>query len=323
MLFALDLGTSTTRIAQSGKGLVLSEPSLMADCGNLPVAIAVGQQVMPMLGKMPASVQLFHPLRNGHLAAPGATAVLLRNLFKRLGMKSWSRPRMRLVVPSQVTAVERAQLVQAIKEAGLTQVQLVAGPVACACASGVEVSQSKSAAIVDMSSSITEMSIVSKEIVFRRSLRLGGADFDEALRDALNQKAGVEVSLAVAEAAKREVGCEADFDDPEDFSVVGRERSSGLPRKCGVARKLAYECFEAPLLRLEELIRAVLDQLPPLVSKDIQAGGLVLTGGGALLHGLPEHLARTLDIQVRRVPDPLHCAVLGALEVPPELCEEA
>jgi rod shape-determining protein MreB len=276
-----------------------------------------------MLGKMPATVQLFQPLRHGHLAAPDATAVLLRNLFKRLGLKSWSRPRLRLVVPSQVTAVERNRLVQSVKDAGVAHVSLVPGPVACAYASGVEVSRSKSAAILDMSSSITEMSIVSKEIVFRRSMPLGGSDFDVALRDALNQRAGVEVSMQMAEQAKKQVGCSGDFDDPDGFQVIGRERACGLPRRCTVARALAYECFAPPLLRLEELIRGVLDQLPPLVSKDIQAGGLVLTGGGSLLMGLAEHLERVLDVQVRRVSDPLHCAVLGALDVPQELCEEA
>jgi rod shape-determining protein MreB len=142
------------------------------------------------------------------------------------------------------------------------------------------------------------------------------------IRDALNLEAGVEVSLARAREVKHVVGCVALPSDPDDLEVTGRDRTCGLPRKVNVPRALIYECLEAPLQRLEELLRGVLDQLSPLVCKDIQTDGLALAGGGAMLNGLPEHLERKLGMRFIRVPDPIHCAVLGALEVSEDQCEQ-
>jgi rod shape-determining protein MreB len=318
VLFALDIGTANIRVAQFGKGVVLLQPSLVADCHSLPLAVAFGHDVQPMLGRAPSSLHIYHPFQNGHLAAPGATTLLLHSLLKSLGLRLWPRPTLRLVVPGQATAVERTQLVQAVREAGFRKVSLVAAPIACAHASGIEVSRLKSVALVDIGASITEMAVVSEQIVHRRSLRLGGTDFDEALRDALSDQAGMEVSLQTARQLKETIGSAAGG----VAQVTGKERASGLPRTRSVDVSLLTDCFEPALQRLEELLRGVLDQLSPLICKDIQSDGLALAGGGALLAGLPEHLEKRLGVRVRLVPEPLSCAVLGALCVAADLCEE-
>ena len=323
-LFSLDIGTQHTRIAQAGKGIVLCEPTLIADCGNLPIGLAVGADVTRMQGKLLAGMRLSQPFLDGHLASPGATTLLVRALLQRLRLRAWSRPSFRLVVPGQATALERAQLVHAVRAAGVERISLAVSSIASAHACGVEVSRTSSAAVIDIGASLTEMAIVSEQIVFRRGLRLGGSDFDEVMRDALNIQAGVEVSLTVARDVKERVGCSSADGDTSDVTVTGRSRAcGGLPRHSPVARSLIYGCLEPPLQRLEELLRGVLDQLSPLVCKDIQRDGLFLAGGGALLGGLPEYLEHRLGVRFHRVPDPIHCAALGALALPPELCEEA
>ena len=319
MLLSLDIGTSHTRLARANQGVVLSEPTMVADCPSLPIGIAVGRDVPLMQGKITAGMQLFQPFVHGHLAAPRATTMMLRALLKRLGRGARS---IRLVVPTQTTAVEKAQLLRSVREAGATRVWVVSSSIACAHACGVAVSRTRSAAVLDIGASLTEIAVVSEQIVFRRGLRLGGSDFDEAVRDALNILAGVEVSLKVAREVKEAVGCAASPGDGPEITVTGRSRASGMPHHCTVPRATVLSCFEAPLQRLEELLRGAFDQLSPLVCKDIQEEGLLMTGGGALLAGLPEHLEKKLGIRVRRVSDPLCCAVLGALAVPSQLCEE-
>ena len=324
MLVAIDMGSSTTRIAVGGKGLVLAEPTLLADCCNLPQALAVGQAARPMQGKVPEHMAIYSPVQAGHLASPGAAQMLLRNLLQRVGASSWRRPAVRLVIPSQATPVERQQLRNALQSQGLVSLHSVSLPVACAYGAFSSPTEGErlGVALLDIGSHVTEMSIVASDIVMRQHISWGSSDLDRELRECLNQEFELEVSAAVSERLKCSLGC---F-DPETQAghekLVGRERSTGLPVERELPTTPLAKALDNPLQKLVELTRRMLDQLPPLLAKDVLEKGIMLTGGGSLLRGLPAWLSQRLELPVTRAEDPQNCSVLGALKCPQHLCRD-
>lgn len=343
MIIAIDMGTCMTRLAVGGKGLVCAEPTVVADCPAMPVAVAVGQGAVPMIGKLPAHMTLHRPIQSGHLAAPGAAQVLLGNLLRRAGLKGWSRPEVRWVMPSQATPVERSQFALALKSLGLGRISGVS--MAVACAYGALESPTAEGrlgtAILDIGSHVSEFSLVATDIVIREHISWGSSDLDRELREYLNQEFELEVSESVSERLKQGVGVllsPSKSDDPESveftsplvlpesvrnkISFVGRDRSTGLPVERELDSSPLSHSLEGPLTTLVELCRRVLDHLPPLLAKDVLEKGLILTGGGSCLEGLPQWLSAKLQLPVERAQQAQHCGVLGALKAPRHLCKD-
>ncbi len=328
MIVAIDMGTCMTRIAVSGRGLVCFEPTMVADCPGMPVAVAVGQNAALMQGKLPGHMMLHHPIHSGHLAAPLAAQVLLSNLLKRAGLKSWSRPELRWVAPSQATPVERSHLMMALKTLGLGRLQSVSMPVACAYGALESPTQDGrlGAAILDIGSHVSEFSIVASDIVMREHIAWGSSDLDRELREYLNQEFELEISESVSERLKQNVGCQAP-DQSGDFLAktplfVARDRSTGLPVERQLDVGPLTQSLESPLQNLVELCRRVLDELPPLLARDVLEKGLMLTGGGSHLTGLPQWLSGKLQLPVHLASEAQNCGVLGALKVPAHLCKD-
>lgn len=320
MLIALDVGSYQTRMAVAGKGEVLCEPTLVANCWSLPQAVAVGQVAVPMLPRAPERIQVFQPVSQAHLASPGAVQEQLRQMMKRVGVRAWSRPVARLVLPSVASPLERKQWVELLKDIGFLRASIVQMPVAVAWGSTAE---EPAVAVVDIGATTSEMALVAADVVLRRSIRWGGDDLEVALQRCLYQEHGLEVSQATARHLKHQLSCWCEDWREDNLEVRGRELSSGLPVYRDIPHASLGNALLEPLQRLIELIRSVLDQLPPLLAEAVLQQGLMLTGGGAYLQNLELYLKSQVDLPVQRSPRPIECAVLGALRVRPELALEA
>lgn len=319
MLIALDVGSYQTRVAVAGKSEVLCEPSLVANCWSLPQAVAVGQVAVPIMQRAPERIQVFQPVSQAHLAAPGAVQEQLRQMLRRQGMRGWSRPSARLVLPSVASPLERKQWAELLKDLGFLSIRIVQMPVAVAWGS---TSGEPAVAVVDIGATTSEMALVAADVVLRRSIRWGGDDLEIALQRCLYQEHGLEVSQATARLLKHQISCWADHWPDQSLEVRGRELSSGLPIYRDVpAASLGHALLE-PLQRLIELIRSVLDQMPPLLAESVLQQGLMLTGGAAYLQGLEAYLKEQVDLPVQRSPRPIECGVLGALRIRSELALE-
>lgn len=320
MLIALDVGSYQTRMAVAGKGEVLCEPTLVANCWSLPQAVAVGQVAVPMLARAPERIQVFQPVSQAHLASPGAVQEQLRQMMKRVGVRAWSRPVVRLVLPSVASPLERKQWVELLKDVGFLRASIVQMPVAVAWGS---TTADPAVAVVDIGATTTEMALVAADVVLRRSIRWGGDDLEIALQRCLYREHGLEVSTATARHLKHQISCCSEDWREDCLEVRGRELSSGLPVYRDIPHASLGNAVLEPLQRLIELIRSVLDQLPPLLAEAVLEQGLMLTGGGAYLQSLELYLKSQVDLPVQRSPRPIECAVLGALRVRPELALEA
>lgn len=319
MLFALDVGSYQTRVAVAGKADILCEPTVVADCRSLPQAIAVGQVAVPVMQRAPDRVKVFQPVTQAHLASPGAVQEQLRQMLRRQGLRLWSRPVARLVLPSVASPLERKQWAELLKEVGFLRVSVVQMPVAVAWGSSVG---EPAVAVVDIGATTSEMALVAADVVLRRCIRWGGDDLEQALQRCLYQEHGLEVSLNTARRLKHQVSCwEPDWRE-ETLEVRGRQLSSGLPIYRDVPQSSLGRALLEPMQRLVELIRGVLDAMPPLMAEAVLQQGLTLSGGGAYLQGLEPYLKAQVDLPVQRAGRPIECAVMGALRVRPELALE-
>jgi len=316
MLIALDVGSYQTRLAVAGREEVLCEPTLVANCWSLPLGIAVGQSAVPVPTRAPERVQVFQPIAQAHLASPGAVKEQLRQMLKRT-LKFWSRPAVRLVLPSVASPLERKQWSEIMKEIGILRCSIVQMPVALAWANCK--GEQPAVAVVDIGATTSEMALVAADIVLRRNIRWGGDELEAALQRCLYQEHGLEVSRATSRLLKHQLSCcEEDWRD-NTIEVRGRDLASGLPvYRDLLQRDLAVSLLE-PLERLLELIRGVLDQMPPLMAESVLQQGLTLTGGGANLEGLDRFLQSHFKLPVECSNRPVESSVLGALKVPAEL----
>ena len=248
-----------------------------------------------------------------------------------------------ILLASQATPVERSQFALALKSLGLGRISGVS--MAVACAYGALESPTAEGrlgtAILDIGSHVSEFSLVATDIVIREHISWGSSDLDRELREYLNQEFELEVSESVSERLKQGVGVllsPSKSDDPESveftsplvlpesvrnkISFVGRDRSTGLPVERELDSSPLSHSLEGPLTTLVELCRRVLDHLPPLLAKDVLEKGLILTGGGSCLEGLPQWLSAKLQLPVERAQQAQHCGVLGALKAPRHLCKD-
>jgi rod shape-determining protein MreB len=318
MLVALDVGSYQTRVAVAGKGEVLCEPTLVANCWSLPQSVAVGQVAVPILERAPERVQVFQPVSQAHLASPGAVREQLRQMLKKQ-LRIWARPVARLVLPSVASPLERKQWAELLKDLGFLRTHIVQMPVAIAWGS---TTAEPAVAVVDIGATTTEMALVAADVVLRRSIRWGGNDLEAALQRCLYQEHGLEVSRATARSVKHQLSCWQEHWREDTVEVRGRQLSSGLPIYQDVSQASLGQALMEPLQRLVELVRSVLDQMPPLLAEAVLQQGLTLSGGGSYLQGLDVYLKEQVDLPVQRSPRPIECAVTGALRVPTELAME-
>src|SRR2546423_193192 len=330
---AIDLGTSTTTVFISGRGVILEEPSLVALTTEDGRPVAVGSEARRMLGRTPASIEVVRPVRHGVIADADVCARMLRYMVLQVHPRRWSRPKMLMAVPSGLTPAEQRAVQEAAEEAGGRRpVQLVEAHIAAALGVGLPIHDARGSMVVVLGGGRTEVAVMSLGgVVARKSLRLGGTDFDEAIVDWVKKEHGLALGEPTAEELKIVVGsagpappdaARVGHDEaPGDFDaeIRGRDLVTGLPRTIMTSTAEVREALEGPLVAVVDAIKEVVDATPPELAADMMEHGVALTGGGALLRGLDQRLADETGLPMMINGNPLPAPAPGAAHCPAPL----
>ena len=328
---AIDLGTANTLVYLKGKGIVVSEPSVVAvqkDSVGQRKVLAVGTDAKNMLGRTPGSIVAIRPMKDGVIADFDITEEMLRYFIRKIhNRKALVRPRIVICVPSGITQVEKRAVKESAESAGAREVYLIEEPMAAAIGAGLPITEASGNMIVDIGGGTTEVAVISLAgIVYAKSVRVGGDKMDEALAQHLKRKYNLLIGERTAEEIKIQIGS-AHPDTPsspkegrkDKMEVKGRDLVSGIPKTLEIDAQEIREALSEPINAIVEAVRIALERTPPELAADIVDKGIVLAGGGALLRNLDQLLREETGLPVVIAEDPLSCVVLGSGKVLDEL----
>lgn len=311
---AIDMGSANTIVAVRGRGVVIDEPSVVAINKITGEVIAIGMEAHKMRGREARDVAVIAPLVDGVVADFERTRALLEHFVReaRSGISHFSR-RAIMSVLSEVTQVEQRALLTAAEEARISRVYMIEEGQAAAIGAGVPLNDEHASAVVDIGGGTTNVAaIVSGSIIASRAARIGSCDIDAAIMDRLRRHRGLTIGVLSAERLKLELSSAIEPKDPaRKVNVRGRDVQTGSPGAVDISAAEVYSVTVPIIRRISEEVRLMLTELAPEVAGDIYDRGLILTGGGALLDGLPQYLQRQLGLAVRVADDPRFAIVRG------------
>ena len=318
---AIDLGTANTLIYVRGKGIVLSEPSVVAIKKGTNQVLKVGREAKEMLGRTPASIVAIRPMRDGVIADFDVTEQMIRAFIVKIhNRKALVRPRIVVGVPSCITQVEKRAIRDSAEQAGAREVYLMEEPMAAAIGAGLPVQEPSGNMIVDIGGGTTEVAVISLSgIVYSQSIRIAGDEMDEGIIQYLKRKYNLLVGERTAEKIKIQIGSAYPFDEPRKMEIKGRDLVDGIPKTLTVTDSDIREALHDPIYAILDAVKTALERTPPELAADIAEKGVVMAGGGSLLHGLDTLIALETHLKVKVADDPLSCVVLGAGKVLDEL----
>ena len=310
---AVDLGTANTLVYVRGRGIVLSEPSVVAIDQATGEVHAVGVEAKRMLGRTPGSIQAIRPLKDGVIADFDVTEQMLRHFIQKVHQHRFAHPRVVVCVPSGVTGVEKRAVEEATLSAGARQAYLIEEPMAAAIGAGLPVAEPTGNMIVDVGGGTSEVAVISLGgIVVSQSLRVGGDEMDEAIVGHIKREYKLLVGQQTAEEIKLEVGSAYPLKEEVQAEVRGRDMLTGLPKTVVLSSEEIRHALEDPVAQIIDAIKSTLDKTPPELAADIMDRGIVLAGGGALLTGLDERLRHETEMPVHLAESPLTCVAVGS-----------
>ena len=311
---AIDLGTANTCVFAPGRGVVLNEPSVVAFNTTQNRIEAVGHQAREMIGRTPQHLVAVRPLRDGVIADFDAAERMLSDFIRRAHRRGvWMRPRVVVGVPAEITQVERRAVKDSTLRARAREVYLVDEPLAAAIGAGLPITEPVGNMIVDIGGGTTDIAVLSLAgIVYRRSVRVGGDEMDEAIIDHMKRAHGLLIGERTAEQIKIHIGSAAPIDPPLTVDVRGRHISEGLPKRVTVTDGEIRDALRGTVDVIVGAVKDALERIPPELSADIYDRGVVLTGGGALLRNLDQRLREDTELPVQLAEDPLSSVVMGA-----------
>lgn len=313
----VDLGTANTLICMKGAGIVVRSPSVVAINKESREIITQGNEAKQMLGKTPAGILAFRPMKDGVITDADVTAGMLRNYLIHIGaLSTFSRPLVIASVPYGVTEVEKRAVEDAVFEAGARRVSLIDEPLAAALGSGLQIGGPRGTMVVDIGGGTTEVAVISMGgVVASRSIRIAGDELDEAIIAHLRQTRGVLVGPATAELLKIRVGSA----HPEAYRGKISVSGMSLQRRMGVMVEVdseeIREAMEESLGQIILAIKQTLEQTPPELSSDLYDFGIMLTGGGALLPGLGRMIYDRTGVRVQVAKRPMESVCNGLLRI--------
>ncbi len=319
---AMDLGTANTLVYVQGRGIVLNEPSVVAlisHRGSM-VPYAFGNEAKMMLGRTPADIKAIRPLKDGVIADFKAAEEMIKHFISAVHNRRHflARPMVIVCVPYGSTPVERRAIQDAVESAGAREVFLIEEPMAAAIGANLPVTEPTGCMVVDIGGGTTEVGVISLGgIVLARSVRVGGDSMDEAIISYIRRYHNLLIGESTAEKIKKEIGSTLfTLDNAEKKMIIkGRDLLNGIPKEVTLsADKIAGSLVE-PVNQIIAAIKLVLESSPPELSADISDRGIVLTGGGALLHGLAELIQENTDLLVSVAEEPLNCVAMGTGKV--------
>src|ERR687885_2521729 len=311
---AIDLGTANTLVYAKGRGIVVSEPSIVAinKVSNQPEA--VGKEAKEMLGRTPGNIVAIRPMKDGVIANFEVTEKMLQHFIRKAhNGKTWVSPRVVIGIPSEITQVERRAVEDSAYRAKASEVYLVEEAMCAAIGAGLPITEPHGNMIVDIGGGTTDIAVISLSgIVYSRAVRVAGNEMDEAITQFIKRKYNLLIGERTAEAIKIELGSAFPLDEPLSMDVRGRNLIEGIPKTITITDEEVREALDSSATSIVNAVRVALERTPPELSADVIERGIVLTGGGALLKNLDKRLSIETGLPVSIADDPLSSVVLGA-----------
>jgi len=310
---AIDLGTANTLVYAKGRGIVVSEPSIVAVNRVTGKVEAVGRDAKEMLGRTPGNIVAIRPMKDGVIADFEITEKMLSHFIHRAHNRSTLvRPRIVIGIPSEVTQVEKRAVKDSALKAKASEVYLVDQAMAAAIGAGLPITEPSGNMVVDIGGGTTDIAVISLAgIVYSKSVRVAGNEMDEALIQYIKKKYNLLVGERSAEQIKFEIGSAFPLDEPMTMEIKGRDLIEGIPKTLTVTDAEIREALQEPVSIIVNAVRVALERTPPELSADLVDRGIVLTGGGSLLRNLDRLLREETGLPVSVAEDPLSSVVLG------------
>jgi len=314
---AIDLGTANTLVYMKGKGIIISEPSVVAVRKNGrggSKVLAVGREAKMMLGRTPGNIVAIRPMKDGVIADFEITEAMLRHFIRKAhNRRTLVRPRIIICVPSGITQVEKRAVKESAESAGAREVFLIEEPMAAAIGAGLPITEPISNMVVDIGGGTTEVAVISLAgIVYSKSVRVGGDKMDEAILQYIKRKYNLLIGITTAEVIKTSIGSAYPSDQAETIDVKGRDLVTGIPKILTIDSDEVRQAISEQIETIVETVRIALEQTPPELAADIVDTGIVLAGGGALLKNLDILLREETKLPITITEDPLATVAIGS-----------
>ncbi|MFA6486609.1 MAG: rod shape-determining protein [Candidatus Magasanikbacteria bacterium] len=312
----IDLGTANTLLYVKGRGIVINEPSVVAVNTRTEQILAVGNEAKDMLGKTPPHIITTKPLTNGIISDFEVTEKMLRFFISKIseeGYGLFSRPRVVIGAPLNVTEVERKAIGDAIKNAGAREVWIVEEPMAAAIGTRMPIREPVGNFIIEIGGGTTEIAVISLGgIVIWKSIKIAGEELNRNIMQYARDNFNLLLGERQAEEIKIKIGSAIELPERMEYPMRGRDMITGLPREIMINDTQVREAMIKSLRVIVDNIKSTLEISPPELVADIHERGLLLSGGGALLRGIDQLIARATEVPVRITDDPLTAVVRGA-----------
>lgn len=309
----IDLGTANVLIYVKGKGIVLNEPSVVAIDKNTNRVLAVGEEARQMVGRTPGNIVAIRPLKDGVIADFDVTESMLKYFINKLNVKGFlSKPRILICCPTNITSVEQKAIKEAAEKSGGKKIYLEEEPKVAAIGAGMDIFQPSGNMVVDIGGGTTDIAVLSMgDIVTSTSIKMAGDKFDNEILNYVKRKYKLLIGERTSENIKIQVATVFPGSRKEEIEIRGRDMVSGLPRTISVNSEEIEEALREQVAVIVQAAKRVLEQTPPELSADIIDRGVILTGGGALLHGIDLLLAEELKVPVLVAENPMDCVAIG------------
>ena len=310
---AVDLGTANTLVYVRGRGIVLSEPSVVAVDARTGEVHAVGVEAKRMLGRTPGTIRAIRPLKDGVIADFDVTEEMLRHFIQRVHQNRFAHPRVVVCVPSGVTGVEKRAVEEACLSAGARQAYLIEEPMAAAIGAGLPVGEPTGSMVLDVGGGTSEVAVISLGgIVVSESIRIGGDEQDEAIVNYCKHEHKLLIGQQTAEEVKLEIGSAAPLPEEVTTEIRGRDMVTGLPKTIMLSSAEVRSALEEPINQIVAAVKDTLDRTPPELAGDIMDRGITLAGGGALLQGMDHRIREECQMPAQLTESPLTCVAVGS-----------
>lgn len=309
----IDLGTANVLIYVKGQGIVINEPSVLAIETETKKVLAVGEEAHKMLGRTPGKIKSIRPLKDGVIADFELTEAMINCFIKKVKAKGiFSRPRILICCPSNITKVEKSAIREVAESAGAKKVFVEEEPKVAAIGAGLDISAPSASMVIDIGGGTTDIAILSLgDIVNSKSIRVAGDLFDQDIIKYVKNKYKLIIGERTAEAIKIKIGTVYTDEKKEKMTIKGRDMVTGLPNSIVISSKEVEEALRESIHKIVVAAKSVLEDTLPELSADIVTNGVIITGGGALLSGLKKLLEEELKIPVKIADSPLTCVVDG------------
>lgn len=309
----IDLGTANVLIHVKGKGIVLNEPAVVAMDRTQGKVLAVGEEAYKMVGRTPGNIEAIRPLKDGVIADFDVTEAMLKHFITKINVRGFlSKPRMLICCPTNITKVEQKAIKQAAEKSGGRKVYLEEEPKVAAIGAGMDIFQPSGNMVIDIGGGTTDVAVLSMgDIVNAESIKLAGDTLDHDVLNYIKKKYKLLIGERTAEDIKIQVGTVFKDSRNEEIEIRGRDMVNGLPKTITVYSDEIEEALRESVSLIVQSAKNVLEKTPPELSADIIDRGVILTGGGAMVHGLDQLLAEELKVPVLIAEEPMNCVAKG------------